>query len=200
MTTPTTELSNNGRPMRLRKAPVRELVTIAKAPKKTLNPLKELLRQHNKAEKGGYSAVDLRRAEEHINGIRDMKIDDPLGELSGQDPLSFRTGPFNQEGSTSAILDSQAVMTILGEDEGAMVGQILRTDKRNKIVKRRQVNSGIELFDHAEGSSGRGQTSVGSVKLITADASDVVFARFKRVVEKNGKLIFIFSTLIGTPF
>ena len=165
-------------------------MTLTTAPKKAVNPLKELLRQHKKAEKGGYSATDLRRAEEHINAIKDMKLDDPLGDLLQQDPLSIRTSPFKREGSISAILDSQAVMTILGEDEGTMVGQILQNDKRNKIVRRRETKSGIELFGQAEGSYKEGGTSVGSVKLVTADASDVVFKRFRNAVEGNGKRTF----------
>jgi hypothetical protein len=99
---PTTVFSNSGRPMRQQKAPAREPVTLTKAPKKTANPLKELLRQHKKAEKGGYGASDLRRAEEHINAIKDMKIDDPLEELLHQDPLSNRTSTLKREGSTSA--------------------------------------------------------------------------------------------------
>lgn len=181
--------------MRQRKAPARELVTVAKSPKKTVNPLKELLKQHKKAEKGGYGASDLRRAEEHINAIKDMKIDDPLGELLHQNPSSFRTGSFRREGSISATLDSQAVMTILGEDEGAMVGQILQNDKRNKIMRRREINSGIELFDQAEGSFNKGRTSTGGVKLVTVDASDVVFTRFRNAVERNGKLVFISMAL-----
>lgn len=192
-------LSNSVRPARQHKAPVRGPAIITKAPKKTVNPLKELLRQHKKAEKGGYGASDLRRAEEHINAIKDMKIDDPLGELLHQDPLSFRTGTFKREGSTSATLDSQAVMTILGEDEGTMVGQILQNDKRNKIVRRREVNYGIELFDQTEGNL-EGRTFTAGVKLATADASDVVFVRFKNAVENNGKLLFTFSAPIGNHF
>jgi hypothetical protein len=115
-------LSNSGRPTRQHKAPVLQPATITKAPKKAANPLKELLRQHKRAEKGDYNAGDLRRAEEHNNAINDMKIDDALGELWHQDPLSFHTGTFKLDGSTSAAPDSQAVMTILGEDEGTMVG------------------------------------------------------------------------------
>ncbi|KAF9653271.1 hypothetical protein BDM02DRAFT_3265521 [Thelephora ganbajun] len=184
-TTKTTEFSDSGRPMRQHKAPVRELVTLTKAPKKVANPLKELLRQHKKAEKGGYSASDLRRAEEHINAIKDMKIGDPLEELLHQDPLSTRTNIFGREESTSAILDSQAVMTILGEDEGTMVGQILQNDKHNKIVRRREVNSGIELFDQVEGSFKGSRTSAGGVELVAADTSDVVFMRFKNAVERT---------------
>ena len=173
--------------MRQHKAPAREPVTLTKAPKKIANPLKELLKQYKKAEKGGYSATDLRRAEEHINAIKDMKIDDPLGDLLDQDSLSNQTNALKREGSTSAILDSQAVMTILGEDEGIMVGQILQNDKRNKIARRREVSSGIELFDQAEGSYKKDITSTGGVKLVTADASDVVFARFRNAVERGGK-------------
>ena len=189
-------LPNSGRPTRQHKAPVRDLVTITKPPKKTANPLKELLRQHKKAEKGGYSASDLQRAEEHINAIKEMKIDDPLGELLNQDPSLFRTGAFKRDASMSSNLDSEAVMTILGEDEGTMVGQILRSDKRNKIVRRRGVNSGIELFDQTEGGSRKGRRSIGGVKLVTADASDVLFTRFKNAVVKNGELIFSSTTLI----
>ena len=171
--------------MRQHKAPPREPITLTKAPKKAANPLKELLKQHKRAEKGGYSASDLRRAEEHINAIKGMKIDDPLGELLDQDHLSTNT--VKREGSTSAILDSQAVMTILGEDEGTAVGQILQNDKRNKFARRREVNFGIELFDQAERTFERGTTSGGVVKLITADASDAVFTRFRQAVERNGK-------------
>ena len=174
-------------------------MTLAKAPKKAANPLKELLRQHKKAEKGGYSASDLRRAEEHINAIKDMKIDDPLEELSHQDPLSVHTGTLKREESTSAVLDNQAVMTILGEDEGTMVGQILQSDKRNKIARRREPNSGIELFDQNERSV-KGRTSEGGVKLVAADTSDVAFTRFRNAVERNGKRGFITTTLIGVPF
>ena len=173
--------------MRQHKVPAREPVTLTKAPKKNANPLKELLRQHKKAEKGGYSPSDLKRAEEHINAIKDMKIDDPLQGLSHQDPLSTRAGSFKREGSTSAILDSQAVMTILGEDEGTMVGQILRDDKRNKIVRRRETNFGIELFDQTERSFNKGRPPAGGVKLVTADASDVIFVKFRNAVERNGK-------------
>jgi len=188
--TPTTVFSNSGRPMRQHKAPAREPVTLTKAPKKAANPLKELLRQHKKAEKGGYSATDLRKAEEHINAIKDMKLDDPLGDLLQQDPLSIRTSTFKREGSTSAVLDSQAVMTILGEDEGTAVGQILQNDKRNKIVRRREVKSGIELFGKTEGSYNEGRTSARGVKLVAADASDVAFMRFRNAVEGNGKRTF----------
>jgi hypothetical protein len=88
-----------------------------------------------RAEKGGYSAGDLRRAEEHINAIKDTKIDDPLGGLLPQDPLLFCTGTFKRDGSTSGALDSQAVIIILGEDEGTMVCQILQNDKRSKSVR-----------------------------------------------------------------
>jgi len=197
---PTTVFSNSGRPMRQHKAPVREPVTLTKSLGKAANPLKELLRQHKKAEKGGYGASDLRRAEEHINAIKDMKIDDPLEELLHQDPLSIRTSTLKREESTSAILDSQAVMTILGEDEGTMVGQILRDDKRNKIVRRREVNAGIELFDQAEGSFKKGRTLAGGVKLVTADASDAAFMRFRSAVERNGKDNFASTTIIGAPF
>lgn len=185
--TPTTLFSSSGRPMRQRKAPAREPVTLFKAQTKAANPLKELLRQHRKAEKGGYSASYLRSAEEHVNAFKDMKIDDPLEELLHQDPLSIRTNTLKREESTSAVLDSQAVMTILGEDEGTMVGQILQNDKRNKIVRRREVNTGIELFDQAERGFKEGRTSVGSVKLVTADASDAVFTRFRNVLERSGK-------------
>jgi hypothetical protein len=179
--------SNSGRPTRQHKAPVREPATITKPPKKAVNPMKELLKQHKKAERGGYSAKDLRRAEEHISAIKDMKIDDPLEELLHQGPLSIRNGTFLREGSTSATLDSQTVVNILGEDEGAMVGQILQNDKRNKAARRREVISGIELFDRAEGSAKKGRTFTASVKLVTADTSDVAFKRFKSVVERNGK-------------
>jgi hypothetical protein len=171
--------------MRQHKAPAREPVTLTKAPKKSANPLKELLKQYKKAEKGGYSATDLRRAEEYISAIKDMNIDDPLEEVLNRGPPSVRTSTVKREESTSAILDSQAVMTILGEDEGAAVGQILRNDKRNK--RRREVNSGIELFEQAERSAGKGRTSAGSVKLITVDASDVVFTRFRNAAEGNGE-------------
>jgi hypothetical protein len=164
-------------------------VTLTRAPKKTANPLKELLKQHKKAEKGGYGASDLRRAEEHINAIKDMKIDGPLEEILHQDPLSIRTGTLKREESTSAILNSQAVMNILGEDEGTMVGQSLQNDKRNKIVRRREVNVGIELFDQAERSVKKGRALAGGVKLVTADASDAVFTRFRNAVEGDGKLI-----------
>lgn len=163
-----------------------------------MNPLKELLRQHKKAEKGGYSANDLRKAEEHINAIKDMTIDDPMGELNHQDPLSLRT--LKREGSTSITLDSEAVMTILGEDEGTIVGQILQNDKRNKIVRRREVNSGICLFDQTEGNFKKGRTSAGGVKLVTSDGSDLVFTRFKNAVEKNGKPTLAFAALIDAPF
>ena len=78
-------LSNSGRPMRQPKAPARKPVTLTKAPKKTVNLLKELLKQHKRAEKGGYSATDLRKAEEHINAIKDMKIHDPPEEFMDQD-------------------------------------------------------------------------------------------------------------------
>ena len=175
-------------------------MTLTKAPKKTVNPLKELLRQHKKAEKGGYGASDLRRAEEHINANKDMKIDDPLEELLHRDPLSNRTSTLKREESTSAILDSQAVMTILGEDEGTMVGQILQNDKRNKTVRRREVNVGIELFDQAERCFTKGRTLAGGVKLVTADASDVVFVRFRNAVERNGKCELISTTLNNAPF
>ena len=197
---PTIVFSNSGRPMRQHKAPAREPVTLTKTSKKTANPLKELLRQHKKAEKGGYGASDLRRAEEHINAIKDMKIDDPLEELLHRDPLSIRTSTLKREESTSAILDSQAVMTILGEDEGTMVGQILQDDKRNKIVRRRKVNAGIELFDQAERSFKKDRTSAGGVKLVTADASDAAFTRFRSAVERNGKYNFTSTTITGAPF
>ena len=188
-------LSNSGRPTRQHKVPAREPVALTKAPKKTVNPLKELLKQHKKAEKGGYSAKDLRRAEEHINAIKDMKIDDPVEGLLDQDPLSTHTSALKREGSTSA-LDGQAVLDILGEDEGAMVGQILQNDKRNKVARRREVSSGIEVFDRTEGSLKKGRTSTGgSVKLVTADASDTVFKRFKSVVEGNGEPNFYISNL-----
>lgn len=176
--------------MRQRKAPARELVTLTKAPNKNTNPLKELLRQHKKAERGGYSASDLQRAEEHINAIKDMKLNDPLGELLDQDHLSIRANTVKREESTPAVLDSQAVMTILGEGEGTVVGQILQNDKRNGYVRRREFNFGIELFDQAEMSSKRGMISGGGVKLITADASDVIFTRFRNAVERNGKCDF----------
>jgi len=195
--TPTTVFSNSGRPMRQRKAPAREPVTLVKTPKKAANPLKELLRQHKKAEKGGYGASDLRRAEEHINAIKDMKIDDPLEELLRQDPLSIRTRTLKRGESTSAVLDSQAVMTILGEDEGTMVGQILQNDKRNKIARRRESNSGIELFDEAERSVKKGRTSERRVKLVTADVSDAVFTRFRNAIESNGKRGFTATPLIS---
>ena len=188
--TPTSAFSNSGRPMRQRKAPARELVTLTKAPNKNANPLKELLRQHKKAERGGYSASDLQRAEEHINAIKDMKLNDPLGELLDQDHLSIRANTVKREESTPAVLDSQAVMTILGEGEGTVVGQILQNDKRNGYVRRREFNFGIELFDQAEMSSKRGMISGGGVKLITADASDVIFTRFRNAVERNGKCDF----------
>lgn len=171
-------------------------MTLTKAPKKIVNPLKELLKQHKKAEKGGYGAADLRRAEEHINAMKDMKIDDPLDELSDQDHPSTQTSALKREGSTSVILDSQAVMTILGEDEGTMVGQILQSDKRNKIVRRRDAIFGIELFDQVESGSKKGRTSAG-VKLMTVDASDVVFTRFRTVVERNGQCGFAYATFIG---
>jgi hypothetical protein len=184
--TPTTVFSNSGRPMRQHKAPVREPMVLTKAPKKAQNPLKELLKQHKKAEKGGYSATDLQRAEEHINAIKDMKIDDSLEEFLGPDPLSTRASAIKRDSSSSAILDNEAVVNILGEDEGTAVGQILQNDKRNNIVRRRELNLGIELFDQAERNF-KGVTLTGSVKLITADASDVVFARFRDLVERNGK-------------
>jgi len=195
--TSTTLFSNSGRPMRQHKAPARQPVTLTKALNKTANPLRELLRQHNKAEKGGYSATDLRRAEEHINSIKDMKIDDPLEELPNQDTLSIRTSIVKRGESTAAILDSQAVVTILGEDEGMVVGQILQNDKRNKLARRRGTNSGIGLFDHAERNS-KGRAPVKDVKLITVDASDVVFTRFRNTVERNGKRDYVAS--ICTPF
>ena len=78
-------------------------------------------------------------------------------------------------------------MTILGEDEGTTVGQILQNDKRNKIARRREVSTGIELFDQAERSLWKGKASMGGVKLVAADASDAVFVRFKNVVERNGE-------------
>ena len=184
--TPTTVFSNTGRPMRQHKAPVREPMVLTKAPKKAQNPLKELLKQHKKAEKGGYSATDLQRAEEHINAIKDMKIDDSLEEFLGPVPLSTRASAIKREESTSAILDNEAVMNILGEDEGTAVGQILQNDKRNNIVRRRELNLGIELFDQAERNF-EGVTLTGSAKMVTADASDVVFARFRNLVERNGK-------------
>ena len=124
--------------------------------------------------------------------MKDMKIDDPL-----ERPQDIAT--LKREGSTSAILDRQAVMTILGEDEGTVVSQILRDDKRNKIVRRREVSSGIELFDQTEGSLKK-RTSTARLKFATTDASDVVFTRFKNAVDKHGTLIFICSTLIGDPF
>lgn len=183
-TTPIPTFSNSGRPVRQHKAPAREPVVITKAPKKTANPLKELLKQHRKAEKGGYGANDLRRAEEHINAIKNMKIDDPLESLH-QDSPSTRACALKQEGSTSYILDNQAVMSVLGEDKGTMVGRILQDDKRNKITRRREVNPGIELFDRDEGCFKKSRTPAGGVKLVMADASDVVFRRFKNLVEMN---------------
>ena len=183
----TTLFSNSGRPMRQHKAPARQPVTITKAPNKIVNPLRELLKQHKKAEKGGYSATDLQRAEEHINAIKDMKIDDSLEEFPNQDTLSIRTNIVKRGESTSAILDNQAVVTILGEDEGTVVGQILQNDKRNKLARRRETKSGINLFDHTERNSMKGRAPVKDVKLITADASDVVFTRFRNAVERNGK-------------
>jgi len=185
--TPTTVFSNSGRPMRQHKAPARQPVTLTKAPNKTANPLKELLRQHKKAEKGGYSATHLRKAEQHINAIKDMKLDDSLEEFSNQDSPSIRTSIVKRGESTSAILDSRAVMTILGEDEGTVVGQILQNDKRNKLARRRETHSGIELFDRAERKSKKGRAPAKDVKLITADASDAVFTRFRSAVERNGK-------------
>jgi len=196
--TSSTLFSNSGRPMRQHKAPVRQPVILTKAPNKTANPLRELMRQHNKAEKGGYSATDLQRAEEHINSIKDMKIDDLLEEFPNQDTLSVRTSIVKRGESTAAILDSQAVVTILGEDEGMVVGQILQNDKRNKLARRRGTNSGIELFDHAERNSKKGRAPVKDVKLITADASDAVFARFRNAVERNGKRSYV--TSVWTPF
>ena len=184
---PTTVLSNSGRPMRQRKAPAREPVTLAKAPRKASNPLKELLKQHNRAEKGGYSATDLRRAEEHINAIKDMKIDDPLTEFLDQDPPPTRTNTVKREGSTSAVLDSQTVLTILGEDKGGAVGRILQSDQRNKVVRQRKAHSGIDLFDQAERSFKKGRSSAEGVRLVTANVSDVVFTRFRNAVERNGK-------------
>lgn len=185
--TPTTVLSNSGRPMRQRKAPAREPVTLTKAPRKAANPLKELLKEHNKAEKGGYSATDLRRAEEHINAIKDMKIDDPSTEFLDQDPPPTRTNTVKREGSMSAVLDSQTVLTILGEDKGGAVGRILQSDQRNKVVRQRKAHSGIDLFDQAERSFRKGRSSAEGVKLVTADVSDVVFTRFRNAVERNGK-------------
>jgi hypothetical protein len=91
-------------------------------------------------------------------------------------------------------------MTILGEDEGTMVGQILQNDKRNKIVRRREVNAGIELFDQAERSFKKGRTLAGGVMLVTADVSDTVFTRFRNAVERNGKCNFTSITLIWVPF
>ena len=186
--------------MRQHKPPVRELVTITKAPKKTVNPLKELLRQHKRAEKGGYSAGHLRRAEEHINAINGMRIDDPLEELLQQNPLSFRTGTFKQGGLASAALDSQAVMTILGEDEGTIVGQILQNDKRTKSARRREVNSGIELFDQTDGSFKKGRTPMRGVNLVIVDASDGVFTRFKRAMMNNGGPVLTSTTARDDPF
>ena len=186
--------------MRQHKAPVRELLTLTKPPKKTPNPLKELLRQHKKAEKGVYSASDLRRAEEHINGIKDMKIDDPLEGLLNQDSQSIRTSTLKQGESTSTILDSQAAMTILGEDEETTVGRILQNNKRNRIARRREVSTGIELFDQAEGSSRKGKASIGNVKLVTADASDAVFVRFRNAVERNGECCFASPAPIDADF
>ena len=186
--------------MRQLKAPVRQPVTLTKAQNKTANPLRELLRQHKKAEKGGYSTTDLRRAEEHINAIKDMKIDDPVEEFPNQDTLSIRTSIVKQGGSTSALLDSQAVVTILGEDEGAVVGQILQNDKRNKLARRRETKSGIELFNHAEGNSKKGRAPVKDVKLITADASDAVFTRFRNAAERNGESEFHIRASIGALF
>ena len=183
----TTVFSNSGRLMRQHKAPARQPVTLTKAPNKTTNPLKDLLRQHKKAEKGGYSATDLRKAEEHINAIKDMKLDDSLEDFPNQETLSIRTNIVRRGESTSAILDSQAVMTILGEDEGTAVGQILQNDKRNKLMRRRETHSGIELFDHTERSSKMGRALAKDVKLITVDASDVVFRRFRNAVERNGE-------------
>ena len=182
--------------MRQHKVPAREPVVIAKVPKKTANPLKELLRQHRKAEKGGYGTNDLRRAEEHINAIKNMKIDDP-SEPSHQDSPSIRARALEQEGSTSASLDSQAVMSMLGTDKGTMVGRILQDDKRNKIARRREVNPGIELFDRAEGYPKKSGTPAGGAKLVTADASDVVFKRFKNLVEMNGKFTCAASVVAG---
>ena len=176
---------------------MRELVTLTKPPNKTANPLKELLRQHRKAEKGGYGASDLRKAEEHINSIKDMKIVDPTEGLLDEDSLSLRTGALKRGESTSAILDNQAVVTILGEDKGAMVDQILQKDKRIKTARRREPDSGIELFDQTEGSHKKGRSSTAGVKLVTADASDVVFKRFRNAVERNSKRCFHFGTLIG---
>ena len=178
---------------------MRELVTLTKPPNKTANPLKELLRQHRKAEKGGYGASDLRKAEEHINSIKDMKIVDPTEGLLDEDSLSLRTGALKRGESTSAILDNQAVVTILGEDKGAMVDQILQKDKRIKTARRREPDSGIELFDQTEGSHKKGRSSTAGVKLVTADASDVVFKRFRNAVESNSKRCFHFGTLIGGP-
>lgn len=190
-TTPTPALSNSGRPARQHKAPAREPVTITKVPKKTANPLKELLRQHKRAEKGGYGAGDLRRAEDHINAIKDMKIDDSFGGLLDQDPISFPTG------STSGTLDSRAVMTILGEDEGTIVGQILQNDKRNRSVRRRVVNSGIELFDRTDGGFKKARASTRGVNLVIVDTSDGVFTRFKKATANNGASILASSI---TPF
>ena len=191
--TSTTLFSNSGRPVRERRAPARQPVTLTKALNKTVNPLRELLRQHNKAEKGGYGAIDLRRAEEHINSIKEMKIDDPLEEFQNQNTLSVRTSIVKKGESTAAILDSQAVVTILGKDEGVVVGQILQNDQRNNLARRRGVNSGIDLFDHAGGNSKKGRVLVKDVKLITADASDAVFTRFRDAVERKGKRDYVTS-------
>jgi hypothetical protein len=179
--------------MRQHKVPARELVILTKPPQKNANPLKELLKQHRKAEKGGYGASDLRKAEEHINSVKDLKIIDPMEGLSDDDSLSFRTGALKRGESTSAILDNQAVVTILGEDKGAMVDQILQKDKRNKSVRRRETDSGIELFDQAEGSHKKGRSSTAGVKLVTVDASDVVFKRFRNAVERSSKCCFRFG-------
>ena len=174
--TPTTVFSNSGRPMCQRKAPARESVTLIKTPKK--------------AEKGGYGASDLRRAEENINAIEDMKIDDPLEELLRQDPLSIRTRTLKRGESTSAVLDSQAVMTILGP---------VSTTSETKSRGGENLIPVSSCSMKPRGASRRAGVRRG-VKFVTADVSDAAFTRFTRLCEsRNTKRVIRAPSLCPHP-